>query len=193
MDNPQRSETPGGQRCPTHGCWHDQGTFCPICLAQMNGGTPAKAAPLGDLPRAPVTPQGAPQVDDFGANDKPQAPPKPTGAKKRIGPEDVIWFGKHKGIKAKYVDPTYWVWAAENLAWLEVSQELLSAGHEAREHRAANDEIQASTVLWFGKCRNRSADTCPPDYIVWLAENTTHKINEDFLEDCRVEVEAGNR
>lgn len=186
-------------RCETHGCWHEDGTFCPMCVSQMNGGTPAKEAPLGDLPRAAVTPQVTPQVgapEGFGDNDKSEAP-KPTGSKKKIGPEDVVWFGKHKGIKAKYVDPTYWAWAVENLVWLEVSPELQVAGAKAKRERAEREGsetiIYHNTPLWFGKYRNRDAGMCPPDYIIWLAENTKFTVEEEFLEDCRTEVEAGNR
>lgn len=65
--------------------------------------------------------------EGFGGNDTPQEPQRPSG-KKKIGPEDTVWFGKHKGVKAKYVDPTYWLWASENLNWLEVSPELRGAG-----------------------------------------------------------------
>lgn len=191
-------------RCETHGAWHADGTFCPLCISQMNGNPPDKEnpqapAPLGDLPRAPVTPQSTLQTgapEGFGDNDKPEAP-KAVGSKKKIGPEDTVWFGKHKGVKAKYVDPTYWVWAAENLAWLEISPELREAGAKAKEAAKeasmVSDVIGPGTVLWFGKHKGRAADMCPPDYIVWLAENTNREIDDDFLEDCRVEVEAGNR
>jgi len=183
-----------GQRCATHGCWHETGTFCPMCISQMNGGAPAKVAPLGDLPRASATPQVTPQVppqvdEGFGANDTPE-PPKPrqapqTYGKKKIGPEDVVWFGKHKGAKAKAVEPSYWVWAKENLAWLEVSPELIK-GDEPRGARGQR-LIERDTELWFGKYNGRPASLCPADYIVWLSENTNFAIDSDFLEDCRVE------
>lgn len=186
-----------GQRCPTHGAWHETGTLCPLCVSQMNGNIQSQA-PLGELPRAGEAPaatkaaEGVPMGanragDGFGSNDTAEAPkPKRDDGKKKIGPEDRVWFGKHKGAIAKSVDPSYWSWANENLAWLAVSPELLK--NAERRDTNGSKIINRDTELWFGKYSGRPACLCPADYIVWLSENTNFSIEMDFLEDCRVDM-----